>query len=144
MASRNTTRHTFIAIGIGVLLIGGALFGTSGHTQPDAGKAATVEHISAQSFMDTYHNTPGAVLIDVRTPAEYSAGHIARAINIDFENANFREAIQQLDPNTPYFIYCRSGNRSGQAATLMTQAGLKTIYDLRGGVSAAPQLVTEK
>ena len=97
--------------------------------------------LGSQEFMTTYKATPGAELIDVRTPAEFSAGHIAGAVDIDFEDSGFETAVKALDPSKTYFVYCRSGNRSGQATAIMQRDGIEHIYQLQGGISAAPALL---
>ena len=68
-------------------------------------------------------------VIDVRTPAEYAAGHVARAQNIDVEAADFGSRIATLDKKAPYLVYCHSGRRSGIAATQMAAAGFTDIVD---------------
>jgi rhodanese-related sulfurtransferase len=65
----------------------------------------------------------GTIIIDVRTPAEYATGHLEGSLNIDVQGADFAAKISQLDPSQPYFIYCRSGNRSGQAISQMANMG---------------------
>jgi rhodanese-related sulfurtransferase len=65
----------------------------------------------------------GTIIIDVRTPAEYATGHLDGALNIDVQGADFAAKISELDPSQPYFIYCRSGNRSGQAISQMANMG---------------------
>ena len=77
---------------------------------------------------------PNATLIDVRTFEEYESGHLDKAQNIDFLNEElFITEIEKFDKSQPIYIYCRSGNRSGKAATLMQKLGFQTIYDLEGG-----------
>ena len=71
-------------------------------------------------------------VIDVRSPAEYSQSHIVGAINIDVDGASFSEQIAELDPDEPLLLYCRSGNRSAEAAEQMEQAGIKDIADAGG------------
>lgn len=74
-----------------------------------------------------------AVLIDVRTPEEYNSGHLMNAVNYDFENGQvFTDAMNSLDKNGKYYLYCRSGNRSSQAKTVMETAGFKNVVDLGG------------
>ena len=68
-----------------------------------------------------------AVVIDVRTPEEYGAGHLDDAANIDFYAADFKDQIGQLDRDDKYVVYCRSGNRSGQAKEIMEQMGFTDI-----------------
>ena len=77
---------------------------------------------------------PNVTLIDVRTSEEYESGHLDKAQNIDFLNEElFITEIEKFDKSQPIYIYCRSGNRSGKAATLMQELGFQNIYDLEGG-----------
>lgn len=70
------------------------------------------------------------IIIDVRTPAEVAAGSIKNSINIDFRNENFKSEILKLAKNATYKLYCRSGNRSGQALQLMKDLGFKNLQNL--------------
>ncbi len=90
--------------------------------------------LAGAEFVKTYTSTPNAVLIDVRTPSEFATGHIDQAINIDFENPSFTSEVKKLDTTKTYFVYCRSGNRSGQAVSIMKSNGIKNIYELSGGI----------
>ncbi|MCL2463665.1 MAG: rhodanese-like domain-containing protein [Micrococcales bacterium] len=78
----------------------------------------------------------GAVVIDVRTPAEYAAGHLAGAVNIDIQAADFTARIGKLDRNGQYLLYCRSGSRAGVAKTQMTGMGFTHVTNL-GSIDAA-------
>jgi len=71
-----------------------------------------------------------AVIIDVRTPEEFELGHLEGAVLINFKDASFDAKIAELDPNAEYIVYCRSGNRSAQAAARMREAGIGNIVDL--------------
>ena len=73
------------------------------------------------------------VIIDVRTPAEFASGHLDRAVNIDVQSPDFAAQIMELDPNGEYFVYCRSGNRSGQAIAQMNQMGFNGENLTNGG-----------
>jgi phage shock protein E len=77
---------------------------------------------------------PKIILLDVRTPGEFAAGHLANAINIDFQSGYFEEEVAKLDKSASYAIYCRSGNRSGQAVKVMADLGFTDMYDMDGGV----------
>ena len=67
---------------------------------------------------------PSAPLIDVRTPAEFAEGHLVDAVNVDVMAPDFRQRIAEMDlPNGPVYLYCRSGNRSGQAAGILNKLG---------------------
>ena len=76
-------------------------------------------------------------LIDVRTADEYNAGHLKNAKDADFyQTQKFVSFLESLDKNGKYFVYCRTGIRSGQALKLMQKIGFKTVYDLAGGYNA--------
>lgn len=76
----------------------------------------------------------GVITLDVRTPGEFMGGYIDGAKNIDFQSGNFENEIAALDKNATYAVYCRSGNRSGQAVKVMHDAGFHNVYNLNGGV----------
>lgn len=67
--------------------------------------------------------TAETILVDVRTPSEFASGHLEGAINIDVQSADFEARVSELDPNGEYVVYCRSGNRSGQAIDRMEALG---------------------
>lgn len=75
-------------------------------------------------------------VIDVRTPGEYASGHLEGAVNLDLESGTFEQQIASLDPTADYVLYCRSGNRSAQAASVMATAGFNNVQDA-GGLQAA-------
>lgn len=105
-----------------VLLLAGCASGVTGVTNMN------VEDFSKKTAES------GVVTLDVRTPGEFMTGHIQDAQNIDFESGSFESQIESLDKNGTYAVYCRSGNRSGQAVKVMQDAGFKNIYNLDGGV----------
>lgn len=74
-------------------------------------------------------------LIDVRTPEEYSDGHILNSKNIDFLDENFELYIQKLDKKSPVIVYCQSGGRSAKSALKLLSNSFVKIYDLDGGFS---------
>jgi phage shock protein E len=73
------------------------------------------------------------VLIDVRTPEEFAGEHIDGAININVEEIHQR--LSEIPTDKPIVVYCRSGNRSAQAAQVLDTNGFANIYDL-GGITA--------
>ena len=76
------------------------------------------------------------VILDIRTPEEFAAGHLAGAINLDYYAADFEARLGQLDPSVPYVMYCNSGNRSGNTLPLMDSIGFQEVYELEGGIQA--------
>lgn len=77
---------------------------------------------------------PDAVLLDIRTPGEYSEGRIKGARNIDFYASSFETELNALDKTKTYLIYCRSGNRTGQALFLMKKLGFLKVINLENGI----------
>lgn len=92
--------------------------------------------LDANSFNKLLKQTKNAVILDVRTPEEYSNGYIADAININYNDENFNKLISNLDKSAPYFVYCLSGGRSSRAADYMRTNGFKNVYDMKGGILA--------
>jgi phage shock protein E len=79
-----------------------------------------------------------AILLDVRTAQEFASGHLDGAKLLDFNAGDLAAAIPNLDPHAEYLVYCRSGNRSGQAIALMEQAGFTNLTNL-GSLDQAAQ-----
>ncbi|MDG1357424.1 MAG: rhodanese-like domain-containing protein [Akkermansiaceae bacterium] len=75
-------------------------------------------------------------VLDVRTPAEYAQGHIAGAVNVDFNAADFADQVAQLDKNTSYIVHCRSGKRSSNSLPILKEQGFTAIYHLNKGFNA--------
>ncbi len=92
--------------------------------------------VSACSPTQEVTVNPAAIVIDVRTAEEYAEGHLADAELLDILNGEFFNALPELDPDAEYLVYCRSGNRSGQAMELMKQAGIPNVTNL-GSVAEA-------
>lgn len=100
-------------------------------------RAESPQQLTPQQY-DTQFAQTGAAhqLIDVRTPEEFATGHIAGAVNIPVEELGGR--LDEVNKDQPVVVYCRSGNRSAQAASILESAGHTGIYDL-GGIRAWQQ-----
>lgn len=99
-----------------------------------AGCAATAAADSGASSTEVAEDT---VVLDVRTPAEYAAGHLEGAILLDLNGGEFAAALPGLDADTEYVVYCRSGNRSGQAVAMMKERGITKVTNLGALADAA-------
>ncbi len=75
---------------------------------------------------------PEVQLVDVRTAAEFAAGYIPGAVNIDVQQYTFPTDCEVLDPARPVAVYCRSGVRSRKAAEILSGKGFK-VYNLKDG-----------
>ena len=73
-------------------------------------------------------------LIDVRTPGEYSAGHLANATLIPLQE--FAQRATEIDKSKPVLLYCRSGHRSGNALKMLREMGYKNAQHIGGGINA--------
>lgn len=96
------------------------------------------DNLPGNLFKKEFQSHSDAVLLDVRTAMELSGGKLPKAVNIDFMASNFREKVAALDKSKTYFIYCRSGNRSGQACQIMHKMGFD-VRNLMGGIGAYPK-----
>ncbi len=76
---------------------------------------------------------PDFVVLDVRTPREYAAGHLPGAQMLNFFDPDFQQKLGQLDRDKTYLVYCRSGNRSGKVVPMMEKMGFKKVYHLFQG-----------
>lgn len=77
-----------------------------------------------------------AVYLDVRTPQEWTKGHIKSATHLDIFRDDFETELKKLDKNKTYYVYCAVGGRSGEATVLMSKLGFKHIYNMQGGFKA--------
>ncbi len=91
----------------------------------------------APSSADPLEVDETTVLLDVRTPGEFAEGHLDGAINIDVQSADFEAQLGRLDPDVPYIVYCRTGNRSGQAIDRMEAFGFADLSNAGSLESAA-------
>ena len=94
------------------------------------------QNLDPQAFKKGFESEEGAVVIDVRTPAELAEGQIDGHIMINVMDPSFPQKIAELDKTKPYYIYCRSGNRSGQVCNYMSGLGFEKLYNLSGGIMA--------
>lgn len=103
-------------------------------TSPDS---VSFRNLSVSDFQKLLADTT-VQLIDVRTPAEFEAGHIPHALNIDVKEVNFEKNIKTLDPARPVAVYCRSGVRSRKAARKLAEKGFQ-VYNLDKGFLSWPK-----
>jgi phage shock protein E len=118
----------FSAVAVLSLSTAAGLVGCSG------GGAAAVTTIGADQLVQVA-SQPGVVVLDVRTPEEFAEGHLPDAVNIDISDPTFTQQIDALPRDASYVVYCRSGNRSAQAAALMADAGFTDVYDVDAGLA---------
>ncbi|NIK73963.1 rhodanese-related sulfurtransferase [Thermonema lapsum] len=123
-----------------ITLVALLLTACSGASQSKEG-----QDLPPTTFAQKLKEQPGVVL-DVRTPEEYTEGHLPNAQLLNFYDERFRQKLEQLDKNQTYYVYCRSGGRSSRAVALMRELGFKKVYNLKGGIMdwQASQLPIER
>jgi len=100
---------------------------TTGEAQNLTGQRADTDVAGLEAAL-----TAGAQLIDVRTQAEYDAGHVQGAVHIPLGFTTTDPAIQALDASAPVYVICQSGGRSARAADQLAAAGFHAV-NVRGG-----------
>jgi rhodanese-related sulfurtransferase len=90
--------------------------------------------IPVDEFDKKLNETKDAQLVDVRTPEEYSEGHLKGAINYNLNAGDFDSNLNKLDKNKPVMVYCLAGGRSGEAAEKMKEKGFAEVYNMKGGM----------
>lgn len=110
------------------LLVGALALGLSAWSQ-----AGTTE-LEPPAFQKAIEEGK-AVLVDVRTPAEFASGHIAGSVNIDWTGKDYEQAFAKLDLKKPVLLYCHGGGRSEQALEHLADKGY-SVRHLDGGISA--------
>jgi len=89
---------------------------------------------TASEFDDAISKAPGVPVVDVRTPEEFTQGHLPNAVNYDWYGKNFEKQVATLDKKQPVFIYCLSGGRSAEASAKLRAEGFEKVYELSGGI----------
>lgn len=90
----------------------------------------------AHALIQERAGDPGFVLLDVRTPEEFAAGHIEGAVNLDWYDQAFRDEIRAFEREATYLVYCRTGVRSAEAAAVMVEEGFDEVYNMEEGITA--------
>ncbi len=94
-----------------------------------------MEDLTQDEWVEQLENDSNAVILDVRTDAEVAEGIIPNSIHIDiYRGQEFVSELEKLDKSKNYYVYCRSGNRSGQACKIMEELGFANSYNLIGGM----------
>ena len=76
------------------------------------------------------------VLVDVRTPKEFNAGHLDNALNIDWLGDSFSAEFAEIKKNQTIYLYCKSGKRSADATKFLDSLGYRNVVNLEGGYIA--------
>jgi rhodanese-related sulfurtransferase len=91
-------------------------------------------NLSQKEWAEQLKDDANAVILDVRTEDEWNEGFIPNAVFNDiYKGQGFIYRLEELDKTKNYYVYCKSGGRSGQACSIMNQMGFENTYNLEGG-----------
>lgn len=93
-----------------------------------------IDHASAAQAAELMKKDANIVVLDIRTPDEYSSGHIPKSINIDFSANNFADEVKKLDASKTYLVHCGSGGRSTSSLKVFSKLNFHHIIHLDGGM----------
>ncbi len=103
-------------------------------TQQQVAQPAINEKITPADYQAEFVSSEAPhLLLDVRTRPEFASGHIPGAMNIPVQELSSR--LNEVPQDQPVVVYCRSGNRSAQAAQILGNADYSQVYDL-GGIAS--------
>lgn len=111
------------------LLFAGLIFLSGGILAED------VKNVSANEAYALIRDNSDLRVLDIRTPREFSEGHIKGAININYRDADFEEQLGKLDKNATYILHCRSGGRSSASLSKFEKLGFEHILHLNRGIN---------
>ncbi|HEY2341984.1 MAG TPA: rhodanese-like domain-containing protein [Chthoniobacteraceae bacterium] len=103
---------------------------------PVAAAATAAKNVTPDEAEKLLKDKKDVVVLDVRTPEEYSAGHIGGAKNINFMASDFEKQVAQLDPSKSYLVHCAAGGRSSKAVKIMAQHNFDSVYHMNDGFKA--------
>ena len=101
-----------------------------------AGFAQAPTHLTAQQAVKFLKDNPKAIVLDVRTPAEFETGHLVNAVNLDYKSPDFAQQVAKLDPSKTYLVHCAVGGRSTQTLPVLEKLGFRHVQHLDGGIQA--------
>jgi len=116
---------------LAVAILAAVLFTSCSAASPETSPSPVV----FDSLIQVHVKDSAFLLLDVRTPEEYGTGHIAGARLVDFHSPDFQARVAALPRKASILLYCRSGNRSGQALRMMQDMGFIDVRHLAGGIN---------
>ena len=138
------TRTTLALAAAAALALSAASFGRDNPVKQDKPEqpkqdqpkqaGGEVPKLSVEEF-DKKRKEKGVVVVDVRTPEEFKAGHVPGAVNINIADADFDKKVAALDKDKTYVVHCARGGRSAKATERM-KTELDKLYDFSGGMMA--------
>ncbi len=127
-------RFSFLALILSLLAVVAAC-GEAGGPNDVQDSVGGVRTVTPNLGATILANPPAnLVVLDVRTPEEFDQAHLEGATLVNFYDNDFADQLSALDRDVPYLVYCRSGNRSGQAIIAMSDLGFGDVSNVDGGI----------
>lgn len=121
-----TSIYSFLCLGL-------SLFFQPALADDQKPESTVITNITAEKAVSFLKEHPEVIIVDIRTPKEFTKGHIALAQNINFWGDEFKAELAKLDRNTTYLFHCRSGGRSTQSLAVWKELGFTKLYHLDSG-----------
>ena len=137
MKPKNLMIPVFLgALVIGVLLTSACIQTETNIAKPEIQIQMMEDITPEEAYILKQENkdNPNFVILDVRTPEEFSGEYIGNAVNLDYYSNTFKNDLDKLNKNKTYLIYCRSGRRSENALNIMKDLDFKEVYNVLGGI----------
>jgi rhodanese-related sulfurtransferase len=119
---------------VGLDRVSGYLDGGIAAWNGDGRAVATTPQITVDELLAQVRENPSLVVVDVRRPPEYEAGHVPGALHLPLDRLPQDQG--RLDPSRPTAVICAGGYRSVTAASLLRRSGFSDLRDVVGGTSA--------
>ncbi|MEM6633951.1 MAG: rhodanese-like domain-containing protein [Bacteroidota bacterium] len=109
---------------------------------PQSQPKGQIDHANVATVVELLDQNENAVVLDVRTPEEFTAGHIEGAININIYDDDFPEKVAKLDRDKTYVVHCAANVENGRSAKsldIMDGLGFTSLISMDGGFAAWQQ-----
>lgn len=117
----------------------GAAAAQSANTAAGTASDDVVDLVDAATAVELLATRDDLIVIDVRTPEEFEQGYLQGAELLDLTGGQFEAEVGDLDRDASYLLYCRTGARSGEAASIMAELGFTEVIDAGGFDELAAQ-----
>jgi len=121
---------TFLAIVIGIFVV---IFIFHSQGTSSAEEFTNMSAKETNRLINQNKGDENIIVLDIRTPGEFAAGHIEKAVNIDYFSPNFQSRLDQLDKSKTYVMHCKSGGRSGRSVSIFKELNFKNLIHMHGG-----------
>lgn len=126
---------SILVIALSISLVSCGQQGSSNNTATEVAQTATYSNVSVNDLKTAMDNEE-IIVLDVRTPSEYSEGLIGMATNMNIKDEAFAAQAENLDKNASIYVYCRSGYRSQLASEKLISMGFTNVKNVEGGFLA--------